>query len=1054
MSLPKPVLLRNLLVLTFLLSFTAIFAQPVINSFAPATGAVGTKLIIKGSNFNTTPGLDIVYFGAVKAKVLTATSTALTVEVPAGASCQQLTVTTGGLTAWSSLPFTPTFGAGGVAFSTASFAAAITLAASDNILRAGDLDGDGLPDIVTSLGGWYSPTVKRYFSVLKNNSTPSGISFAPTQNVSLRGNSSFYNSFYNTLADMDGDGLQDVLTTDSVAAGWGVGIFRNTSSSGAVSFAPEVGLFTNVFGWPPRAMIARDFDGDGKTDLITANDENNYNAGFYPDSLNIFLNTGTVGSITLKKTSAIAIGQAIQGAVDGPNDLLSFDMNLDGKPDLIVMGDLGILYMLQNTSTPGHISFELVGEFSASRSSHVTIADLDGDGRPDLSYVGADKIVYVRRNVSSKGNAVFDGPRSLTDVATGDSPDYITAGDLDGDGKPDLVTGSNNTNTLSLYRNSSSNGEITFDNAVNLGYNNNTNGITNVVIQDIDGDGRPELVGTRTNDETVSVLRNLMAAIGKPVITSFSPASASAGDTVTFTGTNLTGTNNLSFGGTAPRSFTVISATGLTAILDTGATGNIILNAPGGADTASGFQYIKPSKPVVLAFTPQALPYQQVYVNGRHLLTTTAVTFGGVPCYSFSVLNDTSLSATVGAGASGYVAVTTTAGKDSLAGFTLLNPALVPAIYYYYPQSATTGDTVTIRGIVPNVTQVSFGGVSATSFRILDDSTLKAVVGAGASGSIVIATSQSPASASGFTFIPGTAKPVLLSSFIPASGRTNDTIFIKGQNLKGTSAVRFGKVAASSFYVFSDSVVAAVVGTGATGQVWIAGIKGQDSLPGFTYIGAPQDSVPVVTPPNDSIPPTPPQDSVPVITPPQDSLPSAAHDFQLLHFAGVDTAGATILTWQTLYDEKIVYYFVRSGIDSAHLTVISTVPSRRSDQAGYSYNVVPAPPGKVYYQLQMEDTAARYTYGPVIAVTGPPVVQTIISYPNPTSNTLTVDVPVSTNSSWFVLTDQSGKVMRTIKVSANTTQVTIDVSGLIKGIYKLGWSDGHRKSATTILVVK
>ena len=51
------------------------FAQaPVINSFSPASGPVGTTVTISGSNFNATAAADIVWFGATRAQVLIASS--------------------------------------------------------------------------------------------------------------------------------------------------------------------------------------------------------------------------------------------------------------------------------------------------------------------------------------------------------------------------------------------------------------------------------------------------------------------------------------------------------------------------------------------------------------------------------------------------------------------------------------------------------------------------------------------------------------------------------------------------------------------------------------------------------------------------------------------------------------------------------------------------------------------------------------------------------------------------------------------------------------------
>lgn len=91
-----------------------LMAQPTISFFSPASGPVGTTVIITGTNFNTTSANNLVFFGATKAIVNAATATSLTVIVPGGASYQPISVSTGNLTAFSSRPFIPTFAGGGV----------------------------------------------------------------------------------------------------------------------------------------------------------------------------------------------------------------------------------------------------------------------------------------------------------------------------------------------------------------------------------------------------------------------------------------------------------------------------------------------------------------------------------------------------------------------------------------------------------------------------------------------------------------------------------------------------------------------------------------------------------------------------------------------------------------------------------------------------------------------------------------------------------------------------------------------------------------------------
>ena len=83
-----------LLVFVSQLSFSQI---PTITSFSPASAEVGDTVTITGTNFSTIPANNIVYFGAVKATITTATSTSLSVIVPASTTYEPITVTKAGL---------------------------------------------------------------------------------------------------------------------------------------------------------------------------------------------------------------------------------------------------------------------------------------------------------------------------------------------------------------------------------------------------------------------------------------------------------------------------------------------------------------------------------------------------------------------------------------------------------------------------------------------------------------------------------------------------------------------------------------------------------------------------------------------------------------------------------------------------------------------------------------------------------------------------------------------------------------------------------------------
>lgn len=77
-----------------------------IASFTPESGVAGTTVTISGTNFSATASEDIVKFNGVQAEVTSATTTALTVTVPAEATDGKITVTINGTVTTSANDFT------------------------------------------------------------------------------------------------------------------------------------------------------------------------------------------------------------------------------------------------------------------------------------------------------------------------------------------------------------------------------------------------------------------------------------------------------------------------------------------------------------------------------------------------------------------------------------------------------------------------------------------------------------------------------------------------------------------------------------------------------------------------------------------------------------------------------------------------------------------------------------------------------------------------------------------------------------------------------------
>jgi hypothetical protein len=298
-----------------------------------------------------------------------------------------------------------------------------------------------------------------------------------------------------------------------------------------------------------------------------------------------------------------------------------------------------------------------------------------------------------------------------------------------------------------------------------------------------------------------------------PTITSFSPISAGTGQTVTITGTNFTGATAVNFGGTAASSFTIVSATSITAVVGAGTTGAVSVTTANGNASRVGFAFITASPaPTITSFTPTSGKTGKVVnIMGTNFTGTTAVSFGGTAATTFAVVSSTSINATIGAGASGTVSVTTASGTGTLAGFTYLPP---PTITSFSPTSGKTGQTITITGTnFTGVTAVRFGNTAASSFTVVSATRITAVVGAGATGSIRIVTANGNTNRAGFTFITPTTTPPTINSFSPSKAAPGNNITLNGTGFHPTlrkNTVWIGATKANISSVTTTTITAKV----------------------------------------------------------------------------------------------------------------------------------------------------------------------------------------------------------------------------------------------------
>ena len=532
-----------LILFSFLIAVQHLTAQPTITSFAPISCPVGTTVSIIGTNFNTVPANNVVFFGSTRASVITSTSTNLTVIVPTGAIFAPIAVlnTSTALAVLSTRFFNPTFNPSKDSITSTDIEPKIdfTVGAYPVSISIGDIDGDGKSDL--AIVNQNSNTV----SVLQKTGNNGTVSFATKVDFTT---GSLPQSL--SIGDIDGDGKIDL----AIAVSNAVSVLRNTSSSNSVSFAAKVDF---PAGTNPRSIAIVDIDGDGKLDLAIANSGSN--------TVSVLRNIGSSGIINFATKVDFITGTS-------PRSIAIGDIDGDEKPDLAVVNNgSNTVSVLRNTGSSSSISFATKVDFTVGTlPQSVSIGDLDGDGKLDLAIANYNSnMVSVLRNTSNSGNISL---ASKLDFSTGVGSNSVAIGDINGDGKPDLTIANAGSNSVSVLRNTGSNGIINFATKLDFATGSSPRFLA---IGDIDGDGKPDLVATNLSSNNVSILHNNpLPQFPPPTITSFTPTNCAVGTTVSITGTgfNTILANNIVFFGATRAIVNAATATILIVTVPIGAT--------------------------------------------------------------------------------------------------------------------------------------------------------------------------------------------------------------------------------------------------------------------------------------------------------------------------------------------------------------------------------------------------------------------------------------------------------------------------------------------------
>ncbi|MEM9858609.1 MAG: FG-GAP-like repeat-containing protein [Bacteroidota bacterium] len=584
--------MKQINLLLCLLSTIVAYGQaPVISDFNPKIARPGTTITLTGTGFNTTAVNNVVHFGSILTNVTSATATELLVEVPEGAAAEKITVlnTTTNLLGQTSLNFYPTFD-GGARVIPASFLPHQDLATSEKArtVRLVDVDCDGWLDIV-SVSRQSIGIPGQEISIFRNLGTGGTLtsnSFAPKieLNVGLADTGgSGMNDF--EFTDLDNDGKLDLyfsLDGNSFGFEGAVGIYRNTSTAGTISFEP-----VRVLNSSQRIsyVSAGDFDGDGRQEIVAGRAAT---AGGTPAYLFIYQNFSSPSNLSF--STEIDITDITPAGTW--ERMIVMDINGDHKLDLAALRNFEVnTSVLLNQATLGVID---INTFAPSPdlingSNTVALSDFDGDNLPEL---------ITHNEAVNTGIALRPNTSSSTEISFADSIPFFTnifvegetaISDMNGDGKKDLVIGTDwSQDWISILENDFTGtwDESSFKQPVRL--KTNTGFPSTIDVGDLNHDGRPDIV-TANQSAFLSIIEN--ASQFPPQIQNVSSYQAPTGETITITGQHFSTSaseNNVRFGSVLAN---VISASST----------ELVVEVPLGAT----YDYITVAVDIYTAISPQ-----------------------------------------------------------------------------------------------------------------------------------------------------------------------------------------------------------------------------------------------------------------------------------------------------------------------------------------------------------------------------------------------------------------------------------------------------------------
>jgi len=504
------------------LTFSFCQNAPFIESIDPAFGEVGSEIIITGSNFSPNDEDNTVFFGGLKANILNATENELMVTVPCGTYYTPISVYTNGLYTSSNQHFNVIFDA------TEELTASHLNNQLDNPylgakyydVKIADLNGDEIPEIVASEAGSGSSA---YLAIFTTSFDDEGM-ISIDDRLEFNFGTGVYSAAHDiALGDLNGDGLLDIVVseygdiTDDFESH--TCIFINTSHHQYFSF--DNPLIISGDGYEGYVQL-QDINGNGKLDIVTSRTSWH--------QMGVYLNTTENDNVSF--SNKIIIEDDDETYTDGwlyvDTRPVFADLNGDGMIDMVTTAystDRRDVYIYSNISTEENIDFnlELIVQSGGEHADWPTdydwsayspaLADIDGDGKLDIIVANGTCIgcspsgISILRNTSIDSELGFEYEYSdFYQYQSNSVPVGIGVSDLNGDGKPDLLT-NDWMGGISIMVNSSTAGNIALEEQMILGIGSFP---LSIATADLNMDSTPEIIVSNWDVEGLRVIHNFL----------------------------------------------------------------------------------------------------------------------------------------------------------------------------------------------------------------------------------------------------------------------------------------------------------------------------------------------------------------------------------------------------------------------------------------------------------------------------------------------------------------------------------------------------------------